>query len=203
MKHNILILIIFLFGISAFSQNTTKAPFNGKLLENEKILKYIRIDGSEVTKFNGGKDWVLTQSSNRTNKMVIPFFVKTIVPSKIIYKTLSGNAFSTYDFRNWVKYSDDETYNISSSDKSNTLEVVKMPQQPVNSQLFIEFKLYTDSDVNLIITDLQGQLVYNTTNPLQIGINHFDIDVSSLRMGSYTYKISAGVSVFSGKFIKM
>lgn len=83
------------------------------------------------------------------------------------------------------------------------MEITKYPQLPVTFNFSIEFILKTDSDVKLTITDIQGFVIYNTVNSMNLGINHYDVDMKNFIPGSYIYRISAGLSFYSGVFVKM
>lgn len=197
------LMLLLLSSAIALSQTSAKVPFKGKLLEKETVVKYVRMDGTEFTKFNDGNDWFLTKKSIGTTGMKFPGFVKTSQPTRIIYKSMNGNAFSTYDFKNWVKYNENDYSKPISRDNPNILEITKQPKEPVTDEFLIEFRLKTNSSVNLTILDIQGRVITETTAQMNTGINHFNIPVEKFRTGSYTFKISAGMSFYSGVFIKL
>lgn len=203
MKIVILFIMLGLATASVFSQNQGKAPFKGKLLDRGTVVKFVRMDGTEFTKFNDGGDLYLTKEAPGTAKMKVPKFVNTSQPMRIVYKTISGNAFSTYDLKNWVKYNENEYSKPISTDNPNILEITKQPKEPVSDEFHIEFSLKTNASVNLTILDIQGRAIYETTSQMNIGINHFSLSVDKYRTGSYTFKISAGASFYSGVFIKL
>ena len=161
------------------------------------------MDGTEFTKFNDGNDWFLTKEAPSTSKMKTPKFVKASQPMRIIYKTMNGNSFSTYDLKNWVKYNDNDYSKPISTENPNILEITKQPKVPVSDEFHIEFRLKTSASVNLTILDIQGRVITETTIQMNAGINHFNIPVEKIRTGSYTFKISAGMSFYSGVFIKL
>lgn len=197
------LMLLLLSSAIALSQTSTKAPFNSKLLEKKTVVKYVRMDGTEFTKFNDGNDWFLTKKSNGTTEMKFPGFVKTSQPIRIIYKSMNGNAFSTYDFKNWVKYNENDYSKPISTDNPNILEITKQPKEPVSDEFYIEFRLKTSASVNLTILDIQGRVITEAITQMNPGINHLSIPVEKLRTGSYTFKISAGMSFYSGVFIKL
>jgi hypothetical protein len=208
MKYITVLMLIALSVATASSQSQSKAPLGGRLLDRETIVQYVRLDGSEYTRYNNG-DWYLTKEATGTAKMKVPGFVKIKQPRKIIYKTMNGNSFSTYDLKNWVTYNDTEcnAINLAVSTNNimnaNILEITKQPAEPVNDDFNIEFKLKNNAKVNLIILDIQGRLIAETSMQMNAGINHFNIPLDKFQAGSYTYKITAGISFYSGAFIKI
>jgi hypothetical protein len=197
------LILLLIVSASVLAKYPLKAPFNGNLLDKDTMFIFVLSDGTEITKYSSTSNWYLTKEVPGTANTGILKFVKRNNPTKIVYETSSGDEFSTYDFKNWVIYNKvEDTLQIIKSN-SNILEITKNPKEPISYEFFIEFKLKTNTAINLTIFDMQGQEIQTITSVMNAGINHFNLNIENFLAGSYTYKISAGNTFYSGIFIKI
>ena len=55
--------------------------------------------------------------------------------------------------------------------------------------------------IKIIISNLLGDALYNSENPINKGLNQFNIDVSQYVTGTYVYSVTMdNVLMHSGKF---
>ena len=81
---------------------------------------------------------------------------------------------------------------------------VSVAPNPFVNGTTLYFGLDLASDVNLVITDQQGSLIYNRTKHFNGGNNSWEIDeLTHLLNGVYFFQLRSGESIFSGKLIKL
>lgn len=74
---------------------------------------------------------------------------------------------------------------------------------PVVNTLTIEYYLERNTDVNISILNISGQLIKTLNKPRQVsGIHIEQIDFSTYTSGTYIISISTGKNVYSNKIIK-
>lgn len=82
---------------------------------------------------------------------------------------------------------------------SSSLESVY--PNPVNDKVNFVFNTATSSNVQLQITNIYGQTVYQNTHSIDIIDNQFDVDVSQIENGTYFYKYSVNGESNEGKLV--
>ncbi len=149
------------------------------------------IDGKNFTRIDFVKGAInsnVTQKYSYTDREVF-------ANSKTVYYRLKQ-----VDMDGKFEYTKTITIN---SEKANNTNIVVYPN-PINDVLNIEMESFTNTSAKLVITDLAGKKVKETTLNVNEGINKFTIDnLGELNSGAYIINITAdGNILFSNKFIK-
>lgn len=73
---------------------------------------------------------------------------------------------------------------------------------PARTSVTFQYSLTSDSQVRLLVFDMQGRVVANLLNNAQNeGVQKFEWDVQSLPKGTYIYKMKAGNEISSGQIL--
>ncbi|TAL68237.1 MAG: T9SS type A sorting domain-containing protein [Bacteroidetes bacterium] len=93
-------------------------------------------------------------------------------------------------------------YSIQKGDTSikNTFKLYIYPN-PVTDNLNLQFHLKKPGFVSLKIFDMYGNCIYSVGNNKNSGLCELKIDISSLSLGIYFYKLEYEGNSFTGKFI--
>lgn len=203
---NKIIILVILCLVSFTSYAKDKAPLGGSIVnENENVtIEYTRFDGSVITKFSTSNDWYLkTKSDDPTSEL--PNFVKTKQPMTIVYTNLEGQEYASMNLRKWVKYESTPqiTTQVETETKLNNLELIQHPENPVENEFLIKFKLINSSNVEFQIINTQGVVVKSLNQSMSSGLNTIEMNISDLSSGAYFYKVIVGNETLNRKFIKI
>ena len=117
--------------------------------------------------------------------------------------SITNNAAIYFDFNAPVITNTAITRIILPTSLSGTVSSVNnllLYPNPANSILYIECKIITSPDVQIIITDVAGRTVYSmsVTNPS----TKQSIDISAFSKGIYFLQFQAGDKISRGRFVK-
>jgi hypothetical protein len=73
---------------------------------------------------------------------------------------------------------------------------------PAVRELVIEWNARRQGQANIIITDVQGKIVYNKALPTGAGYNQTRLPVDYLASGTYYLRISVDKEVITQKFMR-
>lgn len=203
--NKILILIILcLVNFTTYAKDI--APLGGSIVDEKDniIIEYTRSDGSVITKFSTSNDWYLNQKSNDPNSE-LPNFVKTKKPMAIVYTNLEGEEYASINLRKWVKYESNlqATTQVETETILKNIELIQHPENPVENEFLIKFKLLNSSNVEFQIINSQGVVMKSINQSMNSGLNTIEMNVSDLGNGAYFYKIIVGNETLNKKFIKI
>jgi hypothetical protein len=112
------------------------------------------------------------------------------------WDTLTGSWVDQYRY---FYYYEDFENGISGVKDDNSVQVIAYPN-PASSELRLLFNRPLDVNATIVITDIQGKVIY-AANGNAVG-NSTVIDISKLPQGMFNYSIYAGNKVQTGRFIK-
>ena len=88
--------------------------------------------------------------------------------------------------------------------KNTALEIVEIKPNPWTDFSNLEYFIETESDVNVLITDLQGKQVYSLTTHQRAGLNRLQLTNDILpHPGVYLIHIDNGNTTATKKMIKL
>lgn len=203
---NKIIILVTLCLVSFTSYAKNIAPLGGSIVDEKDnvTIEYTRFDGSVITKFSTSNDWYLKKKSEDPNAE-LPNFVKINRPITIVYTNLEGQEYASMNLRKWVKYESTPqiTTQVETETKLNNLELIQHPENPVENEFLIKFKLMNSSNVEFQIINTQGVVVKSLNQSMSSGLNTIEMNLSDLGSGSYFYKIIVGNEILNKKFIKI
>lgn len=204
MNKIIILVILCLVGFTTYAKDI--APLGGSIVDEKDnvTIEYTRFDGSVITKFSTSNDWYLKTKSDDPNSE-LPNFVKTKQPMTIVYTNLEGQEYASMNLRKWVKYesSPQITTQLETETKLNNLELIQHPENPVENEFLIKFKLMNSSNVEFQIINTQGVIVKSLNQSMSSGLNTIEMNISDLGNGAYFYKVIVGKETLNRKFIKI
>lgn len=99
-----------------------------------------------------------------------------------------------------VRMNFDETLSTSEVEKRNFS--VKAYPNPAKNQTTIQFELENNADVNLVLTDMSGKVVYSTEQSnVAAGKNQINVSTNGLSNGVYFYSFEANGNQVTEKLI--
>gem|GEM_PF-1972442 len=90
---------------------------------------------------------------------------------------------------------------IIESEQSNSISAVSLYPNPTNDVLNISLEMGQSANVDMVITDLTGKLVYRRTNQAEEGVNKFSISVYDLPAGIYLMTFVADQDMTTKRFV--
>jgi hypothetical protein len=145
------------------------------------------------------------QSTFRTSYMRYPPFINTVSRnSNIGYGTPVGSG-GWFEAQNWGMWAnvtvgtDVDGFNENSSKGFRVLEAYPNPS---NNLTNVRYELGVQSNVTLIVTDVAGRVVYQTSSENQNpGEYKVSLGTDNLRNGIYTYTLNANNASISKRFV--
>jgi len=86
--------------------------------------------------------------------------------------------------------------------EATNFNTINLYPNPVNEQLTIQINQNTNEFVNISLTNLQGQLMFNKVYDAQVGSNELQLNTESLSKGIYVVAIDNGTTVYYQKLMK-
>jgi hypothetical protein len=80
---------------------------------------------------------------------------------------------------------------------------LNMFPNPVNDILHIEYFSLVNENIQIIVMDISGKIIYEQSKNILAGEQHLDIDISTWSSGYYLLNISNGVENVPAKFLKL
>lgn len=141
----------------------------------------------------------LLQASSKSTSM---YTLRTAVhKSAHLYDTPDDNQLG-YGVPDFYKASEILGLKDTPSSSGGNSQWVVMRTNPVQQQLDMAITLPQNSDVQIGITDVNGKLIYKTTQRLQKGEQRVMIDMPQVTPGIYFVKVIAGDQRYTAKIIK-
>ncbi|MEM7162537.1 MAG: T9SS type A sorting domain-containing protein [Bacteroidota bacterium] len=111
-----------------------------------------------------------------------------LAPSNVIL-----SPWSDYDFFTNLGTAMQPTEEIENEQKVTEAEkAVKLFPNPNNGQFVVDFVNFDEGQINLIVRNLLGEVVFDTTYPNNAKHNQFQMDISGLSKGQYLLEVSQG-----------
>lgn len=203
---NKILILIILCLVSFTSYAKDIAPLGGSIVDEKDnvTIEYTRFDGSVITKFSTSNDWYLKKKSDDPTSE-LPNFVKTKQPITIVYSDIDGQEYASMNLRKWVKYESipQTTTQVETETNLKNIELIQHPENPVENEFLIKFKLMNTSNVQFQIINSQGVIVKSLNQSMNLGLNTIEMNISDLGNGAYFYKIIVGNETLNKKFIKI
>lgn len=148
------------------------------------------------------------QSSIKSSFMRYPPFISTISRNSTIgYGTFANGVFSGgyYKAQNWAMWA----YVTVGTDidgfgenAANGFRILEAYPNPTNNNTNVRYELGVTSDVSVVVTDIVGNVVSQTTNAQQTpGEYKVSLGTENLSNGIYTYTVNANKASISKRFI--
>jgi len=92
--------------------------------------------------------------------------------------------------------------NATEAIEPTTFEKVKVYPNPTNGELTINYDLSTDQDVEILVRDVSGKLLYRMETAGTSGENERLINLSKYKRGLYLLQLKSGEQNVTRKVVK-
>lgn len=209
MKTIILLALIASYGTVGFAQTTMEHLMQSCTQQKSSIfnLVFTDLDGRSYISRDKGETWK-AQSGSENGKWALA----QVFPAKkevVLFTDLDGRQYISHDTRNvqWQEWKPTAiqpsatakpTMVYPSQSDGNGNYISGVVPQPADNEVVVSYQLSEGQSIVAYLVDTQGSIV----SPIIKG--HFDkgnhtvrVDVSQLRSGIYTFKVSTESSVIS------
>lgn len=166
-------------------------PNNNLNLTGERMINSIKLSWKASLQTDVST-FVLEKSVNGKDFGLFSSIRKSEVSNE--YSIIDAKPFSTTTYYRIKQQNVDGSYNYSNivaikGLKALGLQLAEVYPNPVNSKLNVLITAEVAKTAQLVITDLAGKMVSNTTCNLQSGENNISLDVNNLSTGNYLLQV--------------
>lgn len=175
-------------------------PANGaQNIEQHPIIKWGEIEGADsyriqiTTKENFEGSLVVNQSG-LTDK---EFLFNTSEPGTLYkWRARGESSGGNGDWSQVNSFTTDPSSSVSSFVERNLL----MFPNPANEQIKLQLNLFSIAPIKILIFDIEGNVVHESTSITSEGVNEYIINISHLPISTYTISINSGLNSFVKSF---